>query len=179
MAVAAGNAALNISGATAVGLHLRVVIALKCDAVEIVEALKKVRRDMAEVGCVADAIAEAFDHEAVGAKSVMSKVNWTTCDAFERSEAVNVERSYKRHDVGTVVGERIDLVGVTKNRGTQADQSRSPVGRKVVTIEMGKAEGGDVRQMDPRSIEAPCERARADACVDKQDARGRAENRSI
>src|SRR5689334_17474454 len=85
---AARNATLNISGTTALGLHLRVVIALKRDAVELMKALEKVRRDTAEVRCATDAIAKPLDHEAMGAKLVMSKLDWIahdTADGRERS----------------------------------------------------------------------------------------------
>ena len=71
MAFPSGDAALQEHGAPAFGLHLRVVIALQCNAVKVAKAVIEVTGDMAEVGGVADAIAVAVDDKAVRAKMIM------------------------------------------------------------------------------------------------------------
>ena len=95
---------------------------------------------MAEVGGVADAIAEAVDHKAVRAKAVMSEVDWVACEAVDRREGGDVEWSDEWHEIGAAEGEAINLIGVTVDRDVQAAEGRSPVGRKVVPIEVGEAE---------------------------------------
>jgi hypothetical protein len=140
---------------------------------------KEVRRDTAEIGSVADAIAEPVDHEAVGAKLVMSEMGRVACEAVDRCKGVDIERSNERPEIGRAGGERIGLVGVTEDRNVQAPKGRDPAGRKVVAIEMGEAEGCDFAEPDARSIETFCQYARADAGVDKQDAGRRSEDRCV
>ena len=65
MAMAAGDAALEIQRPGAVELHLGVVVALQRDAVKIVEPIKKVARDVTEVGGIADTVTKAIYYESV------------------------------------------------------------------------------------------------------------------
>lgn len=131
---------------------------------------------MAEIGSVADAIAETFDHDAVRAKLVMSEMDWVAGQAVDRREGVDIEWLYERHEIGRVGGEGIDLVSVTIGGDVQAAKGRGPAGRKVVAIEMSKAEGCDVGRADPGAVQTFCQCARADAGVDKQDAGRRPED---
>jgi hypothetical protein len=71
---------------------------------------------MAEIGSVADAIAEPVDHEAVRAKLVMSEMDRVGCDAVDRRKGFDIEWSYERDEIGRAGGEGIDLVGVTIDR---------------------------------------------------------------
>ena len=65
VAVAAGDAALEEPWASAVGLHLRVVVALQRDAVKVAKLIEEVARNMAEISGIADAIAKAIHDKAV------------------------------------------------------------------------------------------------------------------
>ena len=134
---------------------------------------------MAEIGSIADAIAEPVDHEAVRAKLVMSKMDRVACEAVDRRERVDIKWSYERHEIGRVRGEGIDLVGMTIDGDVQPEKGRGPAGRKVITVEMGQAEGCDVGHPDPSAIETLCQRARTNASVDKQDAGRRPEDRCV
>jgi hypothetical protein len=144
VAVAAGDSALQEPGAGALSLHLGVVVALQRDAVKIAETVKKVGRDMAEVGGEADAIAEAVDYKAVRAKAVMSEVNRGACEAVDRREGGDIEWAYKWDQIGRAEGEAINLIGMAVDRDVQAAEGRSPAGRKVVRIELGEAQRSDV-----------------------------------
>jgi len=63
MAAATHDPAFEERGAGALELHRRVVIRFQCEDVEGVEMIEQMRRDVAEIRCVADATAEAFDQE--------------------------------------------------------------------------------------------------------------------
>ena len=93
---------------------------------------------MAEIGSIADAIAEPVDHEAMRAELVMSEMDRVACEAVDRRERVDIEGSYERRELGQAGGEGIDLVGVTEDRDVQAEGSR-PSRLKVVAVEMGEA----------------------------------------
>src|SRR5207248_2016301 len=103
------------------------------------------RGDTAEVCRVAHAIAKPFDHETMRAEPVMRKLNWIARDAADWRERSCLEWSYERHEFRTVLNEGIDFIGVTIDRDTEALQGRGPVRRKVVAVEMGEAEGTNVR----------------------------------
>ena len=165
MAVAAGDAALQELGAGTVGLHPGVVVALQCDAVKVAKTVEEVGRDPAEVGGIADAIAGAVEHKAVRAKAIMSEVDRIACEAVDRRECGHVEGPYERHEIGGAEGEVIHLIGVTVDRDVQAAEGRSPVGRKVVSVEVGKTEGSDVGRADAGAVEALCKRARANSGI--------------
>ena len=154
VAMATGDAALQERGPGTVGLHLGIVVAFQCDAVKVAETVKEVGRDMAEIGGVADAIAEALNDKAVGAKAVMSEVDWVACEPVDRRESGFVEWSYEWHEIGGAKGKDIDLIGVTVNRDVQAAEGGSPVLRKVVPIEVGEADGSDVGQSNSGAVDA-------------------------
>ena len=86
---------------------------------------------------------------------------------------------YERDEIGRVGGEGIDLVGVTIDRDVQAPKGQGPAGRKVVAVEMGKAEGCDVGRADPGAVETFCQRSRTNAGVDKHDTGRRPEDRCV
>jgi hypothetical protein len=65
------------------------------------------------------------------------------------------------------------------DRDVQVMKGRDPVGRKVVTVEMGKTEGCDVGDPNTGAVETFCQGARPDAGVDKQDAGRRPEDRCV
>ena len=107
---------------------------------------------MAKIGSVADAIAETFDHEAVRAKLVMSEMDRVARQTVDRREGVDIEWLYERPEIGRAGGEGIDLVGVTIDRDAQAAKGRGPAGRKVIAVEMSKAEGCDVGWANPGAV---------------------------
>lgn len=179
MAVATGNPSLDEMRTGTVGLHLRVVVGFQCDAIEIAEAIEEVRRHVAEVGGVANAIAEAVDDEAVRAKSIMSERDWIASQSVNRRECFTGEWSDERHELRGAESKGTDLIGMTIDWDIKAAECRGPPGRKVVAIEVGEADRADVSQPDAGAAETFGECARTDAGVDKQDAGRRPDDRRI
>ncbi|MBN8984223.1 MAG: Rieske 2Fe-2S domain-containing protein [Rhizobiales bacterium] len=64
-------------------------------------------------------------------------------------------------------------------RDVEVAERWAPTGRKMVAIQVGEAEGGDVSRADAGAVQTPFERARADAGVDEQDAGRRPEDRCV
>ena len=104
----------------------------------------------------------------------MSEVDGLAFETDDRREGSNLERSDEGHHIGRAVSEVINLFAVTVDRDAQAEQSRRPVGREVVPIEMGKTKSGDVGQANTSAFNALGKSAWADASVDEHYASGRA-----
>ena len=75
---------------------------------------------MAEIGSIADAIAEPVDHETMRSELVMSEMDRVACEAVDRRERVDIEGSHERREIGQAGGEGFDLAGVTEDRDAQA-----------------------------------------------------------
>jgi hypothetical protein len=116
VATAASDAALKETGSGAVSLHLGVVVGFQRNAIKIAEAVEEVRRHVAKVGGVADAIAEAVDYEAVRTKAVMSEGDRVASEPVNRRENFHLKWSDEWHEFGGAESEGTDLVGVTTDR---------------------------------------------------------------
>ena len=85
------------------------------------------RRDTAEIGSVADAIAEPVDHETMRSELVMSPMDQ---DRHVRpwigENASTSEGSHERRLLGQAGGESYDLAGVTEDRDAQAKKGVDP-----------------------------------------------------
>ncbi len=110
-------------GRRALGLHLRIVIALQRDGVEVAEAVEKSAGNVAEVSGVADAIVEAIDDEAMRSERVVRKANGLASHAGDRRECRAIEWSDQMYEVGSASGEAADLVDMTVDRDVEAQKS--------------------------------------------------------
>ena len=63
---------------------MRIVVGFESDGVQVSKSIEEVRRDMAEVGRIADAITKPLDYETVRSKLVMGEIDRVTRKATER-----------------------------------------------------------------------------------------------
>jgi len=188
VAGAAHDALLEEPGAGAGLLHVRVVVAFEGEDVHVLEGFDEVRGDAAEVGGVADAAAGGFDEEAVGAGAVVGEGDGGGGDGGEEVEGLGVERGDEGGElVGMVaaaaggeggvplagdVEEVGDAAVVAEELDAAVEDGGEPVGAEVVAVEVGEADGGDIRDGDAGALQALCGGAGADAGVDEGEGVG-------
>ncbi len=122
VAAAAHDALLQKQGARTLGLHLRIVIALQGDAVEIAEAVEKGARNVTEISGVADAIVEPIDDEPVRPEFVVRKANRLASHSGDRREGRAIEWSDQMSEIGRASGQAADLVQMTVDRDFEAQK---------------------------------------------------------
>ena len=165
--VAAHDTALEEPRARAPDLHLVVVVALEGNAVEVAEAVEEMAWYATEVCRVADAIPEAVDHEPVRPETVMCEANGNACQAVDRRKRCDAERPDQLNKVRSSLYQKVDLVCVTVDWNVEASKSGAQARRKMISIEMREADGGNIDEAYPRAIETLGECARPDAGVDQ------------
>src|SRR6059036_4138752 len=91
MSSAAHDAILQKPRPATVELHLRVVIALQSENVEIGEALQQRWRDAAKICRIAKTVAKAVDDESMRAGAIVGELNWLHLNSREDFERMPVE----------------------------------------------------------------------------------------